>query len=462
MQLSFNLKAMFGLCMCLMLWHMMFLHTFLLGSGIVLAFLGYKYFKGNISVFDVLFASSFLLNLWYVVGLDINVRQYDYFNFFMHAVYFVENDFFVKNPINYLQAVYYQPPLWGGVTGGITKIGMILGVLREQAFDVVRFVSLFCISGVGIVAYRLFKLFDFKRNVLIFGYGVFLFLPIHTMMSGFNNNDTLVYFLMTMIIYQGYNWYVYGGYKRAFIIAGLLVLAGMTKFSGLMVVAYLAMLGVAILINKRNAFDKKAWFEFLIIAFGVLIGFSWGGFLLYHNFPLVPPPQDVSYQAMSRFDIYTRFFDFSNIGELFVDLKYGIVEPNVWLALVKTSIFGEWKWNGGIFAYILYFSTILLDILLVYGFLGLFKYKVGKDFGFNLAIIVFVLAVFISWGLFWISYPYFCSTEFRYIVSLVPVSFVGLMSLLSQKNLPKWVNISLASLSVVFVIAKIIVYLSTI
>ena len=270
-----------------------------------------------------------MLNLWYVLCLGINVRQYDYFNFFMHAVYFVDNDFFVKNPINYLMSVYFQPPLWGGIAGLVTKIGIMLGNSREEAFDVVRFVSLFSISGVGIIGLRLFNLFNFKHIVLLFGYGVFLFLPIHTILSGLNNNDAFVYFLMTIVIYQGVIWYQNRGYKNALIIAGILILAGMTKFSGLMVLSYLAMLGIAILINENKLFDKRAWCEFTIIAFGALIGFSWGGFLLYHNFPLVPPPQGVSYQLMDGFDIYRRLFDFSNIGELFVDLHAGIVEPNV-------------------------------------------------------------------------------------------------------------------------------------
>ncbi len=462
MSFSFNLKGMFLLCIFLMLWHMMFMHTFVLGSGVVLGYLVYRQIKYEISIPDVLFASSFLLNLWYVLCLGINVRQYDYFNFFMHAVYFVDNDFFVKNPINYLMSVYFQPPLWGGIAGLITKIGIMLGNSREEAFDVVRFVSLFSISGVGIIGLRLFNLFNFKHIVLLFGYGVFLFFPIHTILSGLNNNDAFVYFLMTIVIYQGVIWYQNRGYKNALIIAGILILAGMTKFSGLMVISYLAMLGIAILINENKLFDKRAWCEFVIIAFGALIGFSWGGFLLYHNFPLVPPPQGVSYQLMDGFDIYRRLFDFSNIGELFVDLHAGIVEPNVWLALVKTSVFGEWQWNGGVFAYILYLGAILLDILFIYGFLGIFKYKLGKDFGVNLAIIVFVFAVFISWALFWIKFPYFCSTEYRYIVALIPVSFIGMISIFSQKKLPKWLEISLASLSVIFVMAQVIVCLSTI
>lgn len=86
----------------------------------------------------------------------------------------------------------------------------------------------------------------------------------------------------------------------------------------------------------------------------------------------------------------------------------------------------------------------------------------GRDFGLNLAFISLVIAVFISWALFWIRFPYFCSTEFRYVVILVPLSFLWGVNCMAQKNLPKWANVTLASFFVLFVVAKTIVFVSTI
>jgi hypothetical protein len=165
---------------------------------------------------------------------------------------------------------------------------------------------------------------------------------------------------------------------------------------------------------------------------------------------------------MEKYSIWERLFDFSSIGELFVDIRQGIVEPNVWLSLIKTATFGEWNWGGGFWAYSLYVLMILLAVMFVFSFNGIFKYKIGEDFGLNLAIVVYVFAIFISWALFWIEYPYFCSTEFRYVVAVVPMAFLWLMNYLSQKNLPTWMNVLLASFVVVFAIARFIVCLSTI
>lgn len=462
MAISFNLKSIFLMCLFLMIWHIVLPFTFGIGVLIVLGFLVLKHDKKNFAIIDYLFATSFLFNLWYVLGESISYRQYDYFNFFMHAVFFVENDFFIDNPLMYLKSVFFQPPLWGAITGIIAKFCMMMGKTKEFGFDVARFLSLFAISGVMVLAWRLFSLFKFKKEVLVWGYALFVFLPIHTIMAGFNNNDAFVYFLMTAVIYEGYCWYVSEDIKKSFVIAGILILAGMTKFSGLMVVSYLGMLGIALLVRHKCVFDKKLFIQFGIIAVGSVIGFAWGIFLLYYKFPLVPPPINVSFQLMDKYSLVERLFDFSNIMTIFADVRQGILEQNVWLSLIKTATFGEWSWSGGIWALGLYITMILIALVFVFSFLFIFKYKIGDDFGLNLAIVIFVLAVLISWAMFWMKFPYFCSTEFRYVVALVPVSFLWMMNLFTQKNLPKWLNVSLASLVVIMIVTKAIVCLSTI
>jgi hypothetical protein len=462
MELHFNLKSVFGISLFLMILQMLGMSVFAFGFGIGGLYLAWLYKNHKLDVCDGIFVLGMLVNLWYVAGLGINIRQYDYFNFFMHAVYFVEHDFFVKNPLGYLSSAYYQPPLWGGIAGVVTKIGMLLGKTREEAFDCVRYISYFAVAGVYIESFRFFKKFNFKKNVLVWGWGCFVLLPIHTILAGLNNNDALVYFLMVAIFAKGYRWYVDGGVKNSLKIAWLLVLAGMVKFSGLMMLAYLGCLGIVKLCKSENKIDCKLWSEFLFIGVGGMIGFAWGFLLLYYGLPLVPPPQDVSFQNMAAFSIMQRLFDFSGISYLFADVRHGVIEKNVWLSLVKTSVFGEWAWNGGAVSYVVYIFGIMMALLGVISFAGVLKYKLGKDYGLNLAIVMFVFAVFISWALFWLEFPYFCSTEFRYVVGIIVPSFLWMMNWWQQKNLPKWANKLMASLIVVFGVCKIIVVLSTI
>ncbi len=462
MTLHFNLKSMLLFVICLMILHIILPYTFLVGTLAIISYLFLLYKKNNLNACDAILSLSFIFNLYYVCGLSINVRQYDYFNFFMQAVYFVENDFFIKNPISYLNSVYYQPPLWSIITGLITKIGILLGQTREQGFDEARFMSLFSISGVMIVMWRFMNEFSYNKKLVLWGWSLFCFLPIHTIMAGLNNNDSFVYFIMMLILYKGYLWYKNDTLKKAFEIAGLLFVAGMVKFSGLMMIVYLGILGLGILFNKDKKLDAKLWGEFFIIGLGFVLGFAWGIFLLYFGFAIVPPPNENFYQVMSSYTIFERLFDFSNIGVIFADIRNNVIEPNVWLSLIKTSIFGEWSWKNKLFSAILYGQTILFTIFFIYSFLYLLKYKMGRDFGLNLAFISLVIAVFISWALFWIRFPYFCSTEFRYVVILVPLSFLWGVNCMAQKNLPKWANVTLASFFVLFVVAKTIVFVSTI
>ena len=462
MELHFNLKSMFGVCLFLMLWQMLFAGVFgVFGVGIALYF-GWLYKKKCLSVFDVVFGLSMGFNLWYVANLGINVRQYDYFNFFMHAVYFVENDFFVAQPIMYLKSVYFQPPLWGLIGGMVAKIGMLLGLSREEGFDALRYISLFSILGVYIVAFEFLKKFNFKKNIWLLGWSGFVFLPIHTILAGLNNNDALVYFLMVAIFAKGYEWYVNDDWKNSFIIAGLLAGAGMVKFSGLMMLSYLGVLGIIKLCKRENKKEPKLWGEFFVIGLGGVIGFAWGIFLLYFGLALVPPPQDVYFQDMQGVNIWDRLFDFSSFGSVFADVRHGVIEKNVWLSLVKTSVFGEWAWNGNGVEVLVYVMAILIALFVVFSFGSVLKYPLGIDFGLNAGVIVLLFAIFVSWALFWLEFPYFCSTEFRYVVGGILPAFLWMMNWFEQKNLPKSVGKIVASLIVCFGICWVIVVINTI
>lgn len=129
----------------------------------------------GVSAADGILAAAFLFNLWYVLGSWGNVRQYDYYNFVMHTDYFLQNGFFLAAPAAYLQSVYFQPPLWGLVSAAVTKFCMWFGAGREAAFDSVRFVSLFCITGAGIVFWRLLREFKLKDGVRLGLFALFAF-----------------------------------------------------------------------------------------------------------------------------------------------------------------------------------------------------------------------------------------------------------------------------------------------
>ena len=149
-------------------------------------------------------------------------------------------------------------------------------------------------------------------------------------------------------------------------------------------------------------------------------------------------------------------------GEVFADVRAGLAEPNVWLALIKTSLFGEWSWGGVTWAYLLYALGIGLAILLAASFFTLPFYKLGEGWGFNAFAVVLVFSVLGAWANFWLEYPYFCSSEYRYVMILLPVSLLWLGNFLTQKSLPKAVGYVLAGGVALMVLARVMLYLNPI
>lgn len=461
MHLSFSLGYIFLLCMGLMFCQALIGHTLVVGIVLVLAYLFYLYSKNKLGFADVIFGISFLFNVWFCTKTLGNVYQYDYFNFYMHADYFVMNNFFIENPKMYLSMVYFQPPLWGLVVGCITKVMMVLGQAKEIGFDFVRFISLFAVSGAGIIFWKLIKKFNIKDNVAKVGFIFYCFYPTLSIFSGLVNNDAMVYFLMLVIIYVACCWYEDGSWKNTCLIALLLFLGGMIKFSALMVIAGIGMLILCKLIKNIENY-KTILGQSLTMAVGSVLGFAWGLFLLYYNFPLVPPPNNNVYQDMSLVSLSDRLFSLDTFLVPFVDVKTGVLENNVWLALVKTSLFGEWVWDCNVCAFVIYMIGIAFALVAVVSFFSLLKIKLNGDYAFNLFVIVMVFAVLISWIGFWLEFPYFSSSEFRYVAVLFPLSLLWIMNWWQKLSLPKWINYISAGLVVVFVIAKFILYLNTI
>lgn len=463
MALHFNLKGMFLFCVGLAFWHFLLPGMLYAAAVGLVGFLAYLYKKRQNIAADLVFAVAFGLNLWYVAASFGNVRQYDYYNFFMHADYFVSHNFFVSSPVLYFQSVYFQPPLWGLIAGVVTKLCMLFGAAKESGFDYVRFISLFCVSGAGIMFWRLTDVLKFTSGVKLGVFCFLLFFPASGIMANLVNNDAPVYFLMTAMLYQAYMWQQQGQFRNAVCLSGLLFLAGMTKFSGLMVAPGIGVLWLFSFIAAKNKFDARLWGEGLIIGVGAVLGFGWGIFLLYYGFPLVPPPVEeamVDYSAIAPAD---RVFDFSgfSFSAPFATPGRG-GEANVILALIKTALFGEWTWAGNFAVVLMYGLAIVFAIIAAGLFFSLWSYKLGDNFSFNAFIVVLCFTVVGAWAHFWLNYPYFCSSEFRYVMILLPVSLLWVGNFLSQKSLPKAVYAVLAGGCGLFIAARVMLYLNTI
>lgn len=454
MAIHFNLKSILALSLGLAICQVLCGYTLIIGGGLALLYGAYLQQHKKLSSADVILLAAGLMNLWYVCGSWENVRQHDYYNFVMFADYFVTNHFFVAPFTSYLQSVYYHPPVWGLVSGLFMKF---------LEFDAVRMLSFAAIMASYILMWRLLTDLNIKERVKLWLFFFYCFYPATGYMSNWVNNDAAVYFLMMATIYQAFKWCEDCSWKRTLWTAGLLVLSGMTKFSGLMVVPAIGVLMLFKLLLSPKKTDKVLWGKFAVIGLGAVFGFAWGLFLLYFGFSLLPPPQDVAVQSMKSYSLMSRLFDFGGFLTPIVDFKaHYQTEPNVWLTLIKTSLFGEWGWQGKIWINILYGLSFVWLLLAIFGFVYLFFKPIKKDFALNGFFVVLFFSVLIAWINFWLDYLYFCSTEFRYTAIFLPISVLWVGHLFSNKSLPKYVEYILAGLCVLLGVARFMLYLHTI
>lgn len=454
MELHCKLKCVFVWCMIAAVLKVYALLPLAISGGLVAVYGGYLYKKHKLTAADAIFFAAMMLNLWYVCSSWGNVRQHDYYNFVMFADYFVSNHFFVAPPVTYLKSVFYHPPFWGVITGVF---------MQFLEFDAVRLVSLFAIGGAYILMWRFMERLKFREHIKWGLFSFYCFYPVHGLMSNWVNNDAMVYFLMIAAVYTAYLWYEDSSWKHTLIISGLLLLAGMIKFSGLMVVPAVGMLMLFKLCEARDKKSVALWSKFFVICMGAVLGFAWGIFLLYFRFKLLPPPIDVETQSMTAYSLVQRLFDFT--GLLTPMIKFHElyqVEPNVWLTLIKTSLFGEWTWQGLIWASILYGISFVWLLLSAISFKALVLKPLGQGFALNAAVILLFFAVLIAWINFWLDYPFFCSTEFRYTAIFLPLSVLWVGHYLNQKSLPKYIQYILAGCAALMILSRFMLYLNTI
>lgn len=461
MRLHFDFKLLTAFCAMVMAGRFFLPQVW----GLSVLFLGGLFYqpakKHQLSTADVIMGAALVMEVWYVFASWGNVRQYDYFNFFMHADYFLQNDFFLFNPKSYIYTLYFQPPLWGLIAGVVTKVFICLGDSAEAAFDYVRFVNLWCVGGCFIFFWRLMELCRFDDRLKIWLFMWFCFFPTHNILSNLVNNDAAVYFLMLAGSYYSWRWFQNSSWRYAGILSLIFAISGLIKFSGLMIVPAFGVLALLKLADGSWR-DWKLWGQLALVAFGVITGFFWGLFLLYYHLPLVPPPLDVSYQSMSGFSLTERLFGLQGLSTLFVDVHAGLIEPNVWLALVKTSLFGEWRWQGDIWAFIMLLTALSWALFSVWSFFALFYLKAGKSFEMNVFMVVLTLSVLGAWCYFWLEYPFFCSSEYRYVAILFPLSLLWGGNYLQHKKLPKTGERVLAVSLILFIAAQFMLYLNTI
>ena len=403
-------------------------------SLVVLASVGYISYgkiKNDFSIKSFtyyLLIIGVLVRTLYMLKTDIYTRQHDVETLDSngHLAYIYELFKLGKLPLrNDWQ--FYQPPLFHSLGALWLEFNYKIGINLDRALEGIQVLTVIFSSITMIYAYKIvdkLKIGD-KYKLLINAFMIFY--PTFIILSGSINNDCLLVMLEFAIIYHLINWYEKSNWLNTIILALVTGLCVMTKFNGAIMAVPILYVFIKKFINIYKE-DKTKLVSIIkkIIVFGVIsltigLWFQVRGYLLFDKAEV---PKPASFTDVSDHSTVERFISL-DYKSLKIDPYVKIPkEYNIYTYLVKTSIFGEYTFDFNDMYAVMF---LLINItLVVLSTIYIIKYIFSKK-NVILSILFFTWLInIISFYIFNIKYPYFCSMDFRYIV---PTVFSGIVLL---------------------------------
>lgn len=341
---------------------------------------------------------------------------------------------------------FFQPPLHHIISAIWVKCCLYVGTAYRQAQENIQLLTLFYTSSTVLFSYFICKELNLKKWGMRVAMLIISFHPIYIMLSGSINNDALSLMFMTISIYLIIVWYRKPEMIYIVLLALSIGCSMIAKLSGGMVAPAIGLLFLIKLWNnikmKKNGETPEITLTYMIaqyVVFGLIVvpvGLSW----TIRNMKLFNMPVNYIPPVGERFN-YTlaqRLCDWSMNGVFPAMEEYGdpFYEHNVFLALIKSSLFGEYNY-GQVNPYIIIPSIALFVVSCVLIILGIvatvYIIFINKDClksEHKVLFFVLYLTLLISYFSFALSYDNFSAQDFRYLSLSVVVQslFLGLFT----------------------------------
>ncbi len=404
---------------------------------------------------------SILIKIAYILYTPVWCRQHDVINFGAtegHAAY-------IEYLLNYHALpdfdprerwAFFQPPLHHIISALWMKINTKFGIPLQQAQENVQVLTLFYTSSITIISYYIFKEFGLKKWGMRIACIIMAFSPVFIIMSGSINNDALCICLQIAAFYFALCWYRDPGMLSIALTAVCIGGSMMSKLSGGSVAPAVAILFLLKLLTNPvdSSFDDspKGRFHprylvtniktylvqfttFIVICFPLGLWSPIRNKVLF-NVPLnYTPPVG---EGLEQYSLFQRLFDLrmSSVYPAMLNNGDSYDEYNVLLALVKTSLFGEYNYGAASsllnpFAIILFITAVILSITaLTATCYFVFSRHSKLSFEWKLYLGIFYITQLVVYFSFAFKQLYFSSQDIRYIAGiLVPEClFLGLLA----------------------------------
>ena len=432
------------------------LYLMIIGMFYIFYFAFIWYLLGELTterIVLLLAAAGFLLRLGYTLYTGIEERQHDVNTFgskgIGHAGYIEYFYYYWRLPDFDPRIVwqFYHPPLHHFIAALWLQCLTLLGMGWERATESIQMLTLFYSSCCMIISYRIFKVLNLKKAGLIVAFAVVCAHPTFFILAGSINNDILsIAFALGAILSTNY-WYKNPTAGNILKIALCIGLGTMTKFSVVILAPAIALVFLIKLIGQRK---EELWsYIKQFVAFGsvsIPLGFWWSmrNYVLYKvPFTYVPRLSERSKQYVGFHPPLERLFGFSlkQFNSVFIAKggADGYYEYNPLIALLKSSMFGDWKLNvqlPGFFVGCLALSNILFytnAILIFIALVAMIYFLLKKNDYLDVTMKCFFATLFCvilgSYLKFSFDFPHKCTQNIRYVTPLIVVGalFIGIL-----------------------------------
>lgn len=345
---------------------------------------------------------------------------------------------------------FYHPPLHYLICALWLKCMTLLGLPLQTAGETMQFITLSYSVAVLVFLDKIIQKLGGSIQARTIALCLCGFFPYAIFSAGAMNNDGLLALLMVMTIYYLILYCEKPSIKSILPVALSLGCAMMTKISALMLVP-----GIAFLFLYQYYKNKKLRMgyidQYLLFALiSGILGFWYPvkNYVIYHmNFLSVPNLGPDSHQYLGDFSVLSRFFDLNpsqleHLGITFYG-KDGMLDHNIFLSLLKYSLFGEshYYMAAEAFCRIMFFVFgVLLFLLFVSALCYLFKGACQKEYRITIGVIY--ATIMLSYFRFCLTHPHVCTMHVRYIMTGVLLVLLCAALWLAAKKERLWAYLS--------------------
>lgn len=469
----------FGIMMRLLLWGC--LACLVLSFALLIAA---KRFKTEDAVFIVL-SAGFVLRAVMVLFTPLNFWQHDVSGFGEgfegfhddYIMYIYENWALPDGDVRDLGQLYH-PPLHYVLSAVFFKLNSVIFPGRSGVIDSLKTLPFIWSNGLVLFGLKILKHFRIKGTALVFMLGFICFHPQTVFLAIQVNNDALALMLFAASVYLALKWYDKPELTTILFTALAIGCAMMTKLSMGFAAFPVGFLFISRLVKAlREKAEKGSVKAGELIKQFVLFGLlsvplgMWFPVknLIEHGTPFtyVFAIDSTGGQDVWMYSAWKRLFAPSGESLRTPFLTMSSSKPgtdyNMFLALMKTSVFDERSFDSG---YLTAAGKILLVLAAVMALLGVISavYVTARLIRQNkmtagfISLLILCAVLLLCYVRFCFGYPVVCTQSFRYIAPVLPAAgvFIGMASEGFRKKSP--VRIVLFSAVSAFVLAVFLFY----